>query len=479
MESHWRSIVKAISWRILATLVTFTVVFLVTKEAVVAMSIGLVDGIIKICAYYSHERLWNRISFGRRKVKEVTDFSDSKSGEEMAQEQLCDHTLRVYSNITQLIASPQNPTPVVRLNRINLIEDFEIYLKLERYNPFGSVKDRIVYDMLRSLNVGNRTVVEPSTGNTGIALVGVANSLGIPVEIAVPEKTPEENKVMLRFLGAKKVWEADDALCPRFPSEGVRGLVSSLIRSPATRDRYVSPNQYENKLNVLAHYRTTGPEIWGQTRGKITHFFAGFGTCGTISGVGRYLKEQNPGIRIVAVEPSSPTNKLPGMKRITGLSEEYIPTILDRSIIDDIVEVTDENAYITAMELARKDGILVGPTTGAILYAALHYAKSNTGLAVVISPDDAFKYTSFYKDFLEAESKKPLGRGYDLSDLVCPLSKMRATEVINSLAEGETARVVLGDTESLKSVAQELKIRGIRPNFEEESKGRFVLVFTR
>jgi len=389
-----------------------------------------------------------------------------------------DHQLRVYSDITQLIASPQNPTPLVRLNRINPNKDFQIYLKLERYNPFGSVKDRIVYEMLKALEIGDRTVVEPSSGNTGIALACVANALGIPVEIAVPERIPEEKKVMLRLLGAK-VTEADDALCPLFPTEGARGLVNALIKSPATKDNYISPDQYENELNVQAHYRTTGPEIWQQTQGKINYFFAGFGTCGTITGVGRYLKEQNPAIKIIAVEPSSPNHKLPGMKRITGLDEEFIPKILDSSVIDDTVEVTDENAYGTAIELARKDGIPVGPTTGAILYVALHYAKLNTGLAVVISPDDAFKYASFYRDILEAESREVKKKEYDLCDLVCPLSKIRATELIDNLAEGETVKIILGDTDSLKSVAQELKIRGIKPSFEQDDKNRFILTITK
>ena len=316
-----------------------------------------------------------------------------------------DHKLRVYSDITQLIASPENPTPLVRVNRINPNGDFQIYLKLERYNPFGSVKDRIVYQMLKALEIGDRTVIEPSSGNTGIALACVANALGIPIGIVVPEKIPEEKKVMLRFLGAK-VMEADDALCPVFPSEGARGLVNAVIKSPATKDSYISPNQYENKLNVEAHYRTTGPEIWQQTQGKVSYFFASFGTCGTISGVGRYLKEKNPGVKIIGVEPASQDHKLPGMKRITGLAEEYIPTILDSSVIDDTVTVTDEDAYGTAVELARKDGIPVGPTTGAILHVALRYAKLNKGLAVVISPDDAFKYASFYQDFLNGESRE-------------------------------------------------------------------------
>ncbi|MDP2729267.1 MAG: PLP-dependent cysteine synthase family protein [Dehalococcoidales bacterium] len=310
------------------------------------------------------------------------------------------HQLRVYSDITQLIASPENPTPLVRLNKINPNKDFEIYLKLERYNPFGSIKDRIACEMLKALDIGDRTVVEPSSGNTGIALACIANALGVPVEIAVPEKIPEEKKVMLRFLGVK-LTEADDALCPLFPTEGARGIVNALIKSPATRDSYISPNQYENELNVQAHYRATGPEIWQQTEGKISHFFAGFGTCGTITGVGRYLKEQKPAVKIIGVEPSAADHRLPGMKRITGLAEEYIPKILDKSVIDDTIEVTDEDAYQTAIKLAREEGIPVGPTTGAILHVALNYAKLNKGLAVVISPDDAFKYTSFYRDILE------------------------------------------------------------------------------
>ncbi len=389
-----------------------------------------------------------------------------------------DHKLRVYSDITELIASPENPTPLVRLNRINLTGDFPLYLKLERYNPFGSIKDRIALEMLRSLDVGKRTVVEPSSGNTGIALTCIANALGIPIEIAVPSAVPEEKKIMLRFLGAK-VREADDELCPVFPTEGARGLVNALIQSPATQDSYISPNQYENELNVQAHYQTTGPEIWQQTQGKITHFFAAFGTCGTITGVGRFLKKQNPNIKIIGVEPASPNHRLPGMKRITGLAEEFIPKILDRSVIDDSVEVSDEDAYRTAIELARKEGIPVGPSTGAILYVALQYARQNKGLGIVISPDDAFKYTSFYKDVLETEAREVKLEEYDLCEMVCPLSKVRATEIIDNLDEGETARIILGNVDSLKNVATELKIRGIAPVFEQEGESRFILTVSK
>ena len=152
---------------------------------------------------------------------------------------------------------------------------------------------------------------------------------------------------------------------------------------------------------MLAHYEGTGPEIWRQTAGKVDYFFAGLGTCGTVTGVGRYLKEQNPAVKIIAVEPVSSDQGLPGMKRVSDLSEEYYPTILDRDLIDETITVSNEDAYKAAIGLARKDGILVGPTTGAILHAALGYGKEHQGLAVVISPDDAFKYTSIYKDWVE------------------------------------------------------------------------------
>ena len=313
-----------------------------------------------------------------------------------------DHQLRVYEDIAGLIASPENPTPLVRLNRINRRREFPLYLKLERYNPFGSVKDRIALEMLRALKIEGKVLVEPSSGNTGIALASLAGALGIPIEIAVPERVPEAKKALLRFLGAT-LHEVDDSLCPTYPTEGARGLVNALVKSPATRDGYVSPNQYESELNVLAHYRNTGPEIWRQTRGQVKYFFAGIGTGGTISGVGKYLKEQNPEIKIIGVEPASPDHNLPGLKNISGLGEEFIPKILDRSVIDDLVTVSDDDAYRTAISLARGEGVPAGPTTGAALFAALKYAETGSGLAVVISPDDAAKYASSYRAALEGE----------------------------------------------------------------------------
>lgn len=313
---------------------------------------------------------------------------------------------RVYESIVDLIANPQNPTPMVKIGkRINPNSKFPIYLKLERYNPFGSVKDRIALSMLKGAKIKQgQLLVEPSSGNTGIALAALANAKGIPIEIAVPERIPEEKKIILRLLGVQTLWEADDALCPLYPNEGARGLVNAMLKSKGG-EKYVNPNQYENELNVQAHYETTGPEIWEQTEGKIDYFFAGFGTCGTITGVGRYLKERKPSVKIIGVEPSIAEHNLPGMKRISDLQEDLIPKILDKSVIDDVVAVDDEDAYRRGIQLARQEGILAGPTTGAILHVALQYTKRHKGLAVVISPDDAFKYISFYEPYVKEHGK--------------------------------------------------------------------------
>jgi cysteine synthase len=307
----------------------------------------------------------------------------------------------VYDSIVDLAPSPDNPTPMVRLSRrINPHDGYEVLLKLEGMNPFGSIKDRTALYMLRGLRLeSGQALVEPSAGNTGIALAAMANAQGTPIEIAVPDGTPEEKKAMLRFLGAELI-EVEDELCPLFPSEGARGVVKSMVESEAYNGKYVSPNQYESELNVEAHYRTTGPEIWKQTNGEIDYFFAGIGTGGTISGVGRFLKEQNPNIRIIGVEPATRHHNLSGLKRITGLPDEFFPTILDRDLLDDLISVTDEEAYKAGIEVARKDGVMVGPTTGAVLHAALHSNLPKSGRAVLISADNSAKYISSYAKYL-------------------------------------------------------------------------------
>mgnify|MGYP001821640178 FL=1 len=307
----------------------------------------------------------------------------------------------VYDSMVDLVPGPNNPTPMVRIGeRFNPYPDFELLVKLEGMNPFGSIKDRTALFMLNGLQLtADQSLVEPSAGNTGIALAALANAQGTPIEIAVPDGVPEEKKALLRFLGAELI-EVEDELCPIYPSEGARGVVKSMVESEAYGGKYVSPNQYESELNVAAHYHTTGPEIWRQTAGRLDYFFAGIGTGGTITGVGRYLKERNPNIKIIGVEPAVRHHKLSGLKRVTGLPEEHFPKILDKDVIDEYISVTDEDAYKAGIRVARSDGVMVGPTTGALLHAATEWAADHKGTAVVISGDNAAKYVSAYAEYL-------------------------------------------------------------------------------
>jgi cysteine synthase len=307
----------------------------------------------------------------------------------------------VYDSIVDLVPGPENPTPMVRIGlRFNAQDDFELLVKLEGMNPFGSIKDRTAHYMLKGLQLRDgQSLVEPSAGNTGIALAALANAQDTPIEIALPEGAPEEKKQQLRFLGAEVI-EVEDELCPIYPSEGARGVVRSMVESEAYAGRYVSPNQYESELNVAAHYHTTGPEIWRQTGGRIDYFFSSIGTGGTITGVGRFLKERNPNIKVIGVEPSQRHHKLSGLKRVTGLPEEHYPKILDRNVVDEFISVSDEDAFKAGIRIARTDGVLVGPTTGAVLHAAIEWSEKNAGTAVVISADSAAKYLSAYADYL-------------------------------------------------------------------------------
>ncbi len=309
---------------------------------------------------------------------------------------------QVFDSIADLIPSPDNPTPMLRLGeRFNPHADYEVLLKLEGMNPFGSIKDRTAHFMLKGLQLQEgQALAEASAGNTGIALAALANARNIPIEIAVPEGVPEAKKAMLRFLGAELI-EVDDELCPIFPTEGARGVIKSMVESEAYDGKYVSPNQYESQLNVAAHYHTTGPEIWRQTAGNIDYFFASIGTGGTISGVGQYLKKMKPSIKIIGVEPANRHHNLSGLKRITGLPEEHYPKILDPDLLDDVISVTDDDAYAAGIQVARTDGALVGPTTGAVLHAAMQFGATNKGRAVLISADTAEKYIESYAKYLK------------------------------------------------------------------------------
>jgi cysteine synthase B len=317
-------------------------------------------------------------------------------------EELFQDDSQVFDSIADLIPGPDNPTPMLRLGeRFNPHADNEVLLKLEGMNPFGSIKDRTAHFMLKGLQLQEgQALAEASAGNTGIALAALANARNIPIEIAVPEGVPEAKKAMLRFLGAELI-EVDDELCPIFPTEGARGVIKSMVESEAYGGKYVSPNQYESQLNVAAHYHTTGPEIWRQTAGNIDYFFASIGTGGTISGVGQYLKKMKPSIKIIGVEPASRHHNLSGLKRITDLPEEHYPKILDPDLLDDVISVTDDDAYAAGIQVARTDGALVGPTTGAVLHAAMQFGATNKGRAVLISADTAEKYIESYAKYLK------------------------------------------------------------------------------
>jgi cysteine synthase len=312
-----------------------------------------------------------------------------------------DGRVRRLNDIRELIGNGDNPTPLVRLNRVAPEGAGPLYLKLEWYNPFGSIKDRTALYLLRGMaergELDGREIVEPTSGNTGLALAALAAVMGLPITITIPEDVSEEKRVLLRMLGAHVRAAPDDMGPPDHPRDSAIALAHSLAESEATRDRYVMPNQYDNPDNIRAHYETTGPEVWAQTEGRVRCFLAGYGTCGTVTGVARYLKEREPGVRVIAIEPR-PGHRIPGLK---NLSESKPPAILDRSLIDEVIRVDDEAAYATAKRLFREEGLIVGPSTGAIAYAALTLERGPDELAVAISPDSGLKYASSFAEVVD------------------------------------------------------------------------------
>jgi cysteine synthase len=304
-----------------------------------------------------------------------------------------DHKTRVYESVLEMLPSEENPSPLVRLNRL-VPEGSTLYAKLEWMNPFGSVKDRAASFLIEKLEregkLGpGKSIVEPTSGNTGLSLAAIASVKGYGMRAVVPNKVPLEKKALLKLAGAE-LDVINDNLCPS-PGMGDGAIGMARTHAKAQPDRYVMPNQYENDANVEAHIQTTGPEIWRQTGGKITHLFTSLGTCGTVTGCARYLKEKNPKVKIVAVQPSE-GHDVPGIR---NKSELHVTKLFDEAMVDEILEIDFEKAYAAAMELAQREGLLAGPSSGLIFEGArLVAARDGVGLGVMIFCDNVFKYMS-------------------------------------------------------------------------------------
>ena len=300
----------------------------------------------------------------------------------------------IYHSVEQLVGN----TPLlsvdhyVRARRLEAV----ILAKLERCNPAGSAKDRVALEMLRQAEASGvlqpgGTVIEPTSGNTGIGLAAMAIAKGYRVILTMPATMSAERRALLKAYGAELVLVAEG---------GMAGAVAKAEELAREIPGSFIPGQFDNPANPAAHYKTTGPEIWRDTEGHVDIFVAGVGTGGTISGTGRYLKEQNPHIRIVAVEPaSSPllSQGHAGPLGLQGIGANFVPGNYDAKVVDEILTVTDEDAYRTGRLLARTEGIMAGITSGAALWAADELARrpENRGKTIVaLLPDDGGRYLS-------------------------------------------------------------------------------------
>lgn len=298
---------------------------------------------------------------------------------------------KIYSDITELIGG----TPLVRLSRF--APGLGVLAKLERQNPAGSAKDRVALSMLRAAEAEGRLapgglVIEPTSGNTGIGLAALAAALGYRAVIVMPDSMSPERVKLIAAYGAEVV------LTPG--AEGMSGAVAKAEEISARSPGSIVAGQFSNPANPRAHYETTGPEIWRDTDGRVAAFVCGVGTGGTITGVGRYLKEQDPAVRVIAMEPaSSPllSDGRAGAHAIQGIGANFVPEALDTSVYDEVVTVTDEDALAAMRELARTEGLLCGVSSGAAAFAARELAKRPefAGKNVVcLLPDTGERYLS-------------------------------------------------------------------------------------
>ena len=302
---------------------------------------------------------------------------------------------KIYTAAEQLIGG----TPLLELTHIEAADGLEarILAKLEMFNPGGSVKDRVAKAMLddaeaKGLLGPGAVIIEPTSGNTGIGLAGVAAARGYRVIIVMPETMSLERRLLMKAFGAELVL-----------TEGAKGMSGAIARAEALAAEIPGsfiPGQFDNPANPAAHEASTGPEIWADTDGRVDIFVAGIGTGGTITGVGRYLKAQNPAVRVVGVEPATSavlSGGAPGRHDLQGLGAGFVPGVLDTAVYDEVMPVTDEEAYAAGRRLGREEGVLAGISSGAALHAAILLARrpENKGKTIVtLLPDTGDRYLS-------------------------------------------------------------------------------------
>ena len=303
--------------------------------------------------------------------------------------------MKIYGSVDELIGG----TPLLELKNYEKLHGLEatIAAKLEFLNPAGSAKDRVAKYMLddaeaRGLLKPGATIIEPTSGNTGIGLCAVAAARGYRAVIVMPDSMSKERITLMKAYGAEVV------LTPG--ALGMKGCIDKAEELKAAAPGSFIPGQFVNPANPAAHFATTGPEIWRDTDGKVDIFVASVGTGGTVTGTGRYLKSMNPNVRVAAVEPaSSPllSGGKAGPHKIQGIGANFIPEVLDRSVYDEVITVTDEDAYAAGRELGRAEGVLVGISSGAVVHAAAELARrpeARGKLIVALLPDTGDRYLS-------------------------------------------------------------------------------------